>query len=47
MRIACRIANDSDTHSEYVIFITFPRHNSYANALQCYVCMYIFCLVVL
>ena len=27
MRFACWIPKDTDTHSEYVIFIVFPRQN--------------------
>jgi len=45
MRIACWIAKAADTHSEYVILITFPRKNGYANVLQCYDYTYIACLV--
>jgi hypothetical protein len=33
-RITCRLIKATDTHSECVIFIAFPRQNSYANACQ-------------
>jgi len=31
------IPKATNTHSEYVILIAFPRNNGYANAPQCYV----------
>ena len=37
MYIACWITKVTDTHSEYVIIIAFPRQQWYANAPPCYV----------
>jgi len=31
MLFACWITKATDTHSEYVIIIAFPRHDYYAN----------------
>jgi hypothetical protein len=36
----------TNTDSEYVILIAFPYNNGYANASQCYVYIYMACLVV-
>jgi hypothetical protein len=35
--LACWITKATDTHSEYVIIIAFPRQQWYANAPPCYV----------
>jgi hypothetical protein len=43
MRIACRITKATDTHSEYVILIAFPRQqwlHEHASIL----CLYVRCL---
>ena len=36
MRITCWIPRATNTHSEYVLFIAFPLHNSCKNAPSCY-----------
>jgi len=48
MRIACWMTKATNTDSEYVILthIAFPYNNGYANASQCYVYIYMACLVV-
>jgi len=35
MRIACWVTKATDTQSEYVILIAFPRNSSYTNATHC------------
>jgi len=46
MRIACLIKKTAtERHSEYVILIAFHSNIGYWNESQCYVYMYIFCLV--
>ena len=47
MRSACWITKVTETHSEYVIVLAFPRQQWYANAPQCYVCTHIACHVVI
>jgi len=42
---ACWMTKATDTHSEYVILITFHGSSGYANAPQCCVYMYIASLV--
>jgi hypothetical protein len=37
MRITCQKLKATDTHSEYVAFMTFPLHNSCTNAPEYYV----------
>jgi hypothetical protein len=37
MYIACWITKATETHSEYVILISFHGNNGYANAHHCYV----------
>ena len=46
MCFAWWITKATDTRSEYVIFIAFPRQHGYANVPQCYVHTYIACLIV-
>jgi hypothetical protein len=36
MRIACWIPKATNTHTEYVIVINFPRNNGCTNAPQCH-----------
>jgi hypothetical protein len=43
MRFVCWIIKATDTHSEYVIL--FLHDNAFANMPQCYVYMYMACLV--
>jgi hypothetical protein len=45
MRFACWVTKATDTHSEYVTLIAFPRNNGYANAPQCYIYTFIARLV--
>jgi len=40
---ACRISNASNTHSEYVILITFPRHK-WLSERSSLLCSYVYCL---
>jgi hypothetical protein len=37
MHLACWMTKDTDTHSEYVTLIAFPRNSGYAKESQCYV----------
>jgi hypothetical protein len=43
--VSCQITEATNTHSEYIILIAFPRNNVFANAPQCYVYTYIACRV--
>ena len=45
MRFSCWIPKATDTHSACVILFAFHSNNGFANAAQCYVDMYIACLV--
>jgi hypothetical protein len=45
MRMACWIPKATNTQSEYVILIAFLLQRWLHDAPQCYVCMYIACLV--
>jgi len=45
MYFACLLTKATDTHSLYVILITFPRQHGYMDTPQCYVYTYIACLV--
>jgi hypothetical protein len=36
-RFACWITKATDTHSEYVILVAFPRQQWFAKAPQCYI----------
>ena len=44
MRIACWISEVTNRHREYAILL-FHSTSGYANAVQCYNCTYIACLV--
>ena len=44
MRIACWIPKTTDTHSEYVIFIVFPRQQLLHERASCLRHTYIPCL---
>jgi hypothetical protein len=37
MHFECWIAKATDTHSEYVIIIAFPRQNLFVDESHCYV----------
>jgi len=37
LSIMCLIPKATNTHSEYVTLIVFPRNNGYANSPRCYV----------
>jgi hypothetical protein len=45
MRFARWLTKATDTHSLYVILIAFPRQHGYMDTPQCYIYMYIACLV--
>jgi hypothetical protein len=45
MRFACWITKATDTHSEYVTLIAFPRQNGYAKRASMFVHTYIAYLV--
>jgi hypothetical protein len=45
MRIACWITKATDTHSEYVILITFPQQQWLHDRVGMLCCTYIVCLV--
>jgi len=40
-RIACWIPKATDTHSEYVIHLSFPLQNTYTSEPQCWVYTYL------
>jgi hypothetical protein len=46
MHLAFWMAKATNTHSEYLIVISFPRRNGSSYAPQCYVCTFVACLVV-
>jgi hypothetical protein len=46
MRFACWINKATATHSEYVIFVAFPRRQCLRDPPEYYVCTYIACLLV-
>jgi hypothetical protein len=45
MRVACWIPKATDTHSEYAIFITFPRQQWFHERASMLRYTYIACLV--
>ena len=45
MRFARWVNKITYTHSEYVVLIAFHTNRGYVNALQCYIYIYIACLV--
>ena len=46
MRFACWMTEATDTHSEYVILLAFPRQHWLRERASVLRCMYVACLVV-